>query len=93
MTSYRKKAPLIEALPWIRNHRDMFLFLGGKEEDYSEGVGVNFRIDKRKDEGGLIIQTAAGEEVVKLMHFVIKGENGELHTCPYEEFMQTYERA
>jgi hypothetical protein len=92
MAQYRKKPVVIEAVKWTGgNHREMFNFLGGEDEDYLTAVGVNFYIDWSKVEGGLIIKTLEGEHVVTVGDYIIKGIKGEYYPCKPDIFEATYE--
>ena len=90
---YRKKPVVIEAVKWTGgNHREMFNFLGGEDEDYLTAVGVNFYIDWTKVEGGLIIKTLEGEHVATVGDYIIKGIKGEYYPCKPDIFEATYEK-
>jgi hypothetical protein len=92
MVQYRKKPVVIEAVKWTGgNHREMFNFLGGEDEDYLTAVGVNFYIDWSKVEGGLIIKTLEGEHVATVGDYIIKGIKGEYYPCKPDIFEATYE--
>jgi hypothetical protein len=93
MNKYRKKPVEIEAVKWTGdNHREMFNFLGGKNDDYITPIGTNFYIDWTKIEGGLIIKTLEGEHIATIGDYIIKGVKGEYYPCKPDIFEITYEK-
>ncbi len=92
MPKFRKKPIEIEAVQWTGdNHREMFNFLGGKDEEYIQATGVNFYIDWNKVNGGLIIKTLEGEHIASIGDWIIKGVQGEYYPCKPDIFETTYE--
>lgn len=89
---FRKKPVIIEAVQWKRdNHREMFNFLEGKNDEYISAAGDNFYIDHSKVEGGLIIKTLEGEHIANINDWIIKGIKGEFYPCKPDIFEQSYE--
>ena len=89
---YRKKPVEIEALQWTgENHRQMFNFLGGEDDEYMTASGINFYIDFNKIDGGLIIKTLEGEHLATIGDYIIKGIKGEYYPCKPDIFEITYE--
>lgn len=92
MPKFRKKPVEIEALLWTgENHRDMFNFLGGKDEDPIRADGQNFYMDHGLVRGGLMIKTLEGEHVANIGDYIICGGEGEFYPCKPHVFEQTYE--
>ena len=92
MPKFRKKPIEIEAVQWTGdNHREMFNFLGGEDEEYIQATGVNFYIDWNKVNGGLIIKTLEGEHIASIGDWIIKGVQGEYYPCKPDIFETTYE--
>jgi hypothetical protein len=91
---YIKKPIEIEAIQWEgNNHREMFNFLGGENENYMTAIGINFYIDFSKVEGGLVIKTLEGEHIATIGDYIIKGIKGEFYPCKPDIFEMTYELA
>ena len=89
---YIKKPIEIEALQWTgENHRQMFNFLGGEDEEYITASGINFYIDFTKVDGGLIIKTLEGEHIATIGDYIIKGVKEEYYPCKPDIFEMTYE--
>ena len=87
---YRKKV-VIDAVLWTgQNHREMWDFLTGKENEYIELDANAFRIDHGVIEGGLIIKTLEGEHVATIGDYIIKGIKGEFYPCKPDIFKLTY---
>ena len=90
---YIKKPIEIEALQWTgENHRQMFNFLGGEDEEYMTAQGINFYIDFNKVDGGLVIKTLEGEHLATIGDYVIKGIKGEYYPCKANIFEMTYDK-
>ncbi len=92
MARFRKKPVEIEALQWTgHNHRPMFEFLGGSENEYLIANGKNFYINHSKVVGGLVIKTLEGEHLASIDDWIIKGVKGEFYPCKPDVFDLTYE--
>ncbi len=90
---YIKKPIEIEALQWTgENHRQMFNFLGGEDEEYITASGINFYIDFTKVDGGLVIKTLEGEHIATIGDYIIKGVKGEFYPCKTDIFEMTYDK-
>lgn len=88
----RKKPVVIQALRWTgENHREMYNFLGGKNDEYIQASGENFYIDHNKVKGGLVIKTLEGEHLASVGDWIIKGVKGEFYPCKPDVFEATYE--
>lgn len=89
---YRKKPIVIEAIRWDgKNHRDMYKFLGGSDDDWIRPDGKNFYINHNKVPGGLVILTLEGEHIASIGDYIIRGVNGEYYPCKPDIFEKTYE--
>ena len=89
---YRKKPVVIEAVLWTgKNHREIWNFLTGKEDEYIRTDADTFYIDHSKVEGGLVINTLEGEHIASIGDYIIKGVNGEFYPCKPDIFEKTYE--
>ncbi len=92
MKKYRKKPVVIEALLWDgKNHRSMYNFLGGSEDEYLKDEGKHFYIDHGEVHGGLVIKTMEGEHIASIGDYIIKGVLGEYYPCKPKAFELTYE--
>ena len=58
------------------NHRAMWNFLTGKEDEYIQVSGDNFYIDHNAIKGGLVIRTPEGDVPVPIGDLVFKTGNG-----------------
>ena len=102
---YRKKPVIIEAVQWkgedsIQNIKEMQLFLGGKELEFTFENNYNVEDDNYKMslykgseyEGcSLTIKTLEGNMSASPGDYIIKGVNGEFYPCKPDIFEQTYE--
>lgn len=70
---YTKKQITVEALQWDgQNHRAMFEFLGGKENEHLSTGNNNFYIDHNRVERGLIIKTSEGDMAANVGDYIVK---------------------
>ena len=91
---FRKKPVVIDALQWDGSkHREMFNFLGGKDDESITTEGKNFYISFSKVAGGLVIKTLEGEHIANIGDYIIKGVKGEFYPCKPDIFELTYEPA
>lgn len=89
---FRKKPVVIEAIQWTgKNHRDMFDFLTGTQDQVISTVGNNFYIDHNKVEGGLIIKSPDGEHIASINDFIIQVLPNEFYPCKPDIFEKIYE--
>lgn len=58
------------------NHRIMWNFLTGKEDEYLQASGDNFYINHNAIPGGLVIRTPEGDTPVPIGDIVFKTGNG-----------------
>lgn len=91
-----RKIPIeIEALKWTgQNHREMWEFLGGSQNDHMESSNENFYIDHNKVERGLIIKTSEGDMIARVNDYIIKepfDKARKYYPCKPEIFELTYE--
>ena len=90
---YRKKPVLVEARVWTgENHREMYNFLGGNNDEYMSSTGERFYIDHDKVEGGLMIKTLEGDHAATIGDYIIKGVKGEFYPCKPDIFNLTYDK-
>ncbi len=95
MAQYRKKPIVVDALIWTgENHREMFNFLGGKDDEPIYTYGDNFYIDFVKVDKGLVIKTSEGDMIANVGDYIIKEpfdkERG-YYPCKPNVFKKTYE--
>lgn len=90
-----KKPVTIEAMEWDgKNHRGMFEFLGGANDESIGTYGADFSIDHSKVAGGLIIKTSEGDMLANIGDFIIKepfDTDRMFYPCKPDIFHLTYD--
>ena len=90
---FRKKPVVIEAMLWDgENHRGMFDFLTGTENEPIVAYHGRFYIDFKRGAGGLVIQTLEGDHFANIGDYIVRGVKAELYPVKPDIFAMTYEQ-
>lgn len=91
MAKYIKKPVVIDAVLWTgKNHREMFDFLTGSENEWMTTTGEYFFIDHNRVKGGLVIRTPEGPRNVNINDYVVKKKEGVFSPYHPKDFNMIY---